>query len=696
MFVSAHYGYHFVGIHSCIDFMLLKRYFEITNEEDVLDYWNLTVDECKYHDILVLYNLIKLAVDDSRGNERPVHTIINEYLQVHLNAKDFAKRHHKESTMSIYYTGSEQILRHEDTAVSNPIRDVIAIALTYNAMRQEALMLQETYKKDIYDSALELYGPLSEGIQMKGSIVLLDITKNGISINLDRSETIKEDMFAKYQKCYRKILADDAYSGLFNLKIKDGELVPADEGGKISFNLSRLEAILHDCIDEIAKNYNIVVEIPYVSQNRISRASRLWSEYADYHPFLRTWVDMEQAAYYKNFLSHLRSNRAHPEYISMVRNGRTSATNPPIQQTPRKGGIRELFKASEGHVLMVVDYSFIELCTLAAVCLARYGHSRLSTVIQNGIDPHSFTASMMEGVDFDVFMSWKTSENETLKSKYVELRQRAKAINFGIPSGLSTKGFVQYAKSAYRVEVTDEEAEQFRTNLIHNIYPELSLYLAGGDMERLAHNTGMPEDVCWEVFSFQGTRSLAIEGCLRNIVRGVKYRKKDGKEYNQGLVNRIWRGLERLIVDPELLRKVTDPERKGSELLYKELFGRPVVTLTGRARGKVGYTQACNTPFSGLAADGAKLALWHLYLKGYKAVGFIHDEIILEIPESPTGTYGSQEKEVSAIVCNAMKQLTGPIPIGCSTFVSKVWTKNAFPVYNAQGELVLWEERTAK
>lgn len=34
--------------------------------------------------------------------------------------------------------------------------------------------------------------------------------------------------------------------------------------------------------------------------------------------------------------------------------------------------------------------------------------------------------------------------------------------------------------------------------------------------------------------------------------------------------------------------------------------------LTVRIRGKVGFTQSCNTAFSGLAADGAKLALWNL------------------------------------------------------------------------------------
>ena len=71
-----------------------------------------------------------------------------------------------------------------------------------------------------------------------------------------------------------------------------------------------------------------------------------------------------------------------PRYTVIVRNGRATCGNPPIQQTPRSGGYRELFKASPGHLLLAVDYDFIELCTLGAVCEARYGTSVLANVIR--------------------------------------------------------------------------------------------------------------------------------------------------------------------------------------------------------------------------------------------------------------------------------------------------------------------------
>jgi len=54
------------------------------------------------------------------------------------------------------------------------------------------------------------------------------------------------------------------------------------------------------------------------------------------------------------------------------------------------------------------------------------------------------------------------------------------------------------------------------------------------------------------------------------------------------------------------------------------------ITLTGRIRGNTTYCAEKNNPFQGLAADGAKIALWNLQKAGFKIVGFVHDEIITE------------------------------------------------------------------
>lgn len=68
------------------------------------------------------------------------------------------------------------------------------------------------------------------------------------------------------------------------------------------------------------------------------------------------------------------------------------------------------------------------------------------------IDPHAFTASMFSGVPFTEFLTWKNHTDPGYQEKFKLARQRAKAINFGIPSGLTPQGLGQYAKSAYGAE----------------------------------------------------------------------------------------------------------------------------------------------------------------------------------------------------------------------------------------------------
>jgi len=102
----------------------------------------------------------------------------------------------------------------------------------------------------------------------------------------------------------------------------------------------------------------------------------------------------------------------------------------------------------------------------------------------------------------------------------------------------------------------------------------------------------------------------------------------------------------------------------------------------------VGFTQACNTPFSGLAADGAKIALWNLLHVGYKIVGFIHDEILIEIQEE--SDWDKEVALIQKIVCSSMQELTGTIPINCEYSLSRVWSKEAKAIYDTEGNIQIW------
>ncbi len=131
--------------------------------------------------------------------------------------------------------------------------------------------------------------------------------------------------------------------------------------------------------------------------------------------------------------------------------------------------------------------------------------------------------------------------------------------------------------------------------------------------------------------------------------------------------------------------------RRGSKELAKRLFGNGVVaTLTGRIRADASFTQARNTPFQGLAADGAKLALFRLVAAGYRVVAFIHDEVLIELPADADHT--AKAKEIDTIMCESMREVTGAVPIACGEPVlMKRWSKDAKAVYDSSENLLVWE-----
>jgi hypothetical protein len=173
-------------------------------------------------------------------------------------------------------------------------------------------------------------------------------------------------------------------------------------------------------------------------------------------------------------------------------------------------------------------------------------------------------------------------------------------------------------------------------------------------------------------------------GAGKRIVSGRG--KASGSDYGESFVDRVWETLGALNENPKLRERIRN--REAGDQLSKDLFFGPVVTLTGRLRGKVGFSQSRNTPFSGIAADGAKLALWGLYRAGFRTVAFVHDEALIEL--SIDSDHTEAAKRIDRILCESMEQLTGTIPVACEYALSDRWYKAAEAVSDDQGRLCLW------
>ncbi|MFG0245713.1 MAG: DNA polymerase [Phycisphaerales bacterium JB052] len=149
-----------------------------------------------------------------------------------------------------------------------------------------------------------------------------------------------------------------------------------------------------------------------------------------------------------------------PSYDVLKATGRTSSYDPNVQQLPRKGGVRECFVPREGYVYANIDYDTLELRVLAQVCLEWFGWSNMADAFMEGLDPHTDIASQLMGMPYEyVVEALKGKHGDEALASAEHFRGRlAKALNFGVPGGLSARSFCGFAKG-YGVDVTLYEAE---------------------------------------------------------------------------------------------------------------------------------------------------------------------------------------------------------------------------------------------
>jgi hypothetical protein len=96
-----------------------------------------------------------------------------------------------------------------------------------------------------------------------------------------------------------------------------------------------------------------------------------------------------------------------------------------------------------------------------------------------------------------------------------------------------------------------------------------------------------------------------------------------------------------------------------------------------------------NTMFQGLAADGARLALWKLWRAGYRLVNFIHDEILVELHQQTN--LALHAAVVRQLMIDAMQQVVPDVHIDVQYSISDLWAKSAEVVVDEEGRLTVWK-----
>lgn len=128
--------------------------------------------------------------------------------------------------------------------------------------------------------------------------------------------------------------------------------------------------------------------------------------------------------------------------------------------------------------------------------------------------------------------------------------------------------------------------------------------------------------------------------------------------------------------------------------------------FTGRVRGGVGYTNGCNDGFQALGAAVAKEATWLVSracytgdvegeargaspIHGSRIVNMIHDELIVETPDTPAAH--SVAKELERLMIKGADKYLPHVKAKAPGLLMRYWSKDAEACTDENLRLVPWE-----
>jgi len=326
-------------------------------------------------------------------------------------------------------------------------------------------------------------------------------------------------------------------------------------------------------------------------------------QYRDINKLLSTYVIPLPEKTDKNGKLHGQFNQ------SGTVTGRFSSNNPNLQNLPYKA--RKLIKASEGKVIVGADFSQIEPRVLAHMS----GDEMFKAPYITGRDLYSEIASQ----------TFKKPIEECLDGSIY--RKYAKTILLGVMYGMSPNAL------AGMLGIPTYEAEQF-INDFFNTYQGVTDFVK--EQNDLADEQSFVRTMFKRKRRFIGHKQVA---------KAYKAVCKKMEEKHGDVPNDIW----------------------GSDMPYKD---KAALWKVAKPYGRV-KRMSVNAVIQGSAAEIMKIAmikLWkHCLEKGYKFIATVHDEVLIEVPETIT------LEEVEVLENIMADAVTISIPIKCDVEMSKVW-----------------------
>lgn len=589
-------------------------------------------DEGRMHDTLIREQLFDIA--QGRTPLRvPLAKLAQKYLGIDRSAVKKGP-----DVWRMRYNELAHIPVHDwpDAAVSYAIddaSDTLRVAMAQIA--RPRIVYADGHHFDLVQSDGSI---ADEGRQVRAALALHLMTTWGLRVDQRAAHKLQSDLQKEYDGMMLELSRSEIY--------KDYAKVDT-----AALKKRIIRALTHDAPqerrDEVAAkvaakgpmtataHYKAVVEawldlgyeIPTTAKGQVATGKDIL-EYID-DPLIQKHVEAQKKrkklTTYMDHIVGAGDYAVCPSYTTLVRSGRTSSSKPNVQNFPRAGGERECFVPRAGCVFVAADYSTLELRSWAQVCLDMGIPSDMADALHAGEDLHAALGSTLMGVSYEYMMEALDGEHgPEVKTRAKLFRGAGKPGNFGLPVGMGAEKLDESARKSYGVDfkVLGVTAEDVRE----------AWYLRWSEAKPYHKRVS-------SMLKTVGTREVEVF----DKERGIRYTER------------------------RKVRKCTIEHPRS-----------------GRVRGGCYFTDAANSFFQGMAADGAKKALWDVAracyadkespIYGCRPVAFIHDEIILEVPFKRAQ---AAAKTLCDLMIAAMETMIPDVPIICEADIMDRWSKKA-------------------
>jgi DNA polymerase-1 len=396
-----------------------------------------------------------------------------------------------------------------------PERDVLGIGKKKVTFANAPIVPLMQFVAQHADFPLRLYSVLSKELQMQTRQLefyhnieqplvqtLADIELQGVCVDRAQLVEMEQENSHKQNELRQQILATTGMTEI----LPDEE----DDGSGLNINSNRQ---LGNAIFDLLQIGREHAKKSKKSGDYVLDSETLDALAKDGHEIAKDILSYRaisklQSTYIQGLQQHINTYTQHIHTTfqnALTVTGRLSSTSPNLQnipiRTPAGKAIRKCFVAPPGHVILKVDYSQVELRILAHI--ANIGV--LKQAFKENKDVHAITASQ-------VF-------NVPLEGLEKDLRQKAKAINFGIIYGMSEFGL------AKRIDVPTEKAKHF-IELYFKQYPGIKQYME--NTKEFCRKNGYVNTLfgrkCWipDINSENSTkRGFAERTCINTPIQGT-------------------------------------------------------------------------------------------------------------------------------------------------------------------------------